>query len=76
MDPDEWAAHEDAHSLRDALSRLERYQLAGARKTNGQPFALIDLLPPHLARQYAPPKRPESEVFAEFQRLFPSAPAT
>lgn len=74
MDPQEWAAHEDAHSLREARARLERYQLAGAKKQNGQPFILADLLPPHLAREYMPPKRPESEVFAEFQRLFPDKP--
>lgn len=71
MDPQEWAAHEDAYFLKDARERFDRYALAGAKKENGQPFILADLLPPHLAIEYMPKKRPEAEVFAEFQRLFP-----
>jgi len=73
MDPEEWAAIEDAHSMREARAKLERYSLAGAKKQNGQPFALCDLLPPHLAVEFMPAKRPESEIFAQFQSLFPSA---
>jgi hypothetical protein len=67
MDPDEWAALEDAHLVKDATARLERYQLSGARKQNGQPFTLADLLPARLAVNYMPPQMPEDEVMARLR---------
>lgn len=63
MDPGEW----DAHEIEAARRKLERYQLAGAKKHNGQPFYLSDFLPHHLAVKHAPQPMQEEEVMARLR---------
>ena len=63
MDPGEWEAHE----IEVAHRKLERYQLAGAKKANGQPFHISDFLPHHLAVKHAPQPMPEAEVMARLR---------
>ena len=71
MDPAEWQVHQDTHDLKTARETLEKYSLAGVKKTNGHLFGLADLLPPHLAKDYLPNRRPEADVFEAFKRLAP-----